>query len=300
VILTALQREYKAVRRHLADLRVRHHTAGTVFEVGVLTDHPDRHVAIAVIGDGNVSAAALTERAINEFQPAAVLFVGIAGGLRDWLELGDVVVATRVYGYHGGRSEDDAFRVHPRAWDVSHRLEQVARHVDRADTWRSAISGSPKVHFNPIAAGELVLNSTRSGAAALLRDNYNDAIAIEKESAGVANAGHLNLATPTITIRGISDFADGAKEVTDRTGAPQLAADNAAAFTMAFIAELDEAASPPNPNAEPKASKYGDISNSASGHARVVAQFGVVHGGVRFGSPEPETPAGEAPDEGGS
>src|SRR5437660_11586425 len=125
VILTALQREYKAVRKHLTGLRTRHHAAGTVFEVGSLEEHPDRHVALAVMGDGNVPAATLTERAINEFRPAAVLFVGIAGGLRDWLELGDVVVATRVYGYHGAASEDDAVRTRPRAWDVAHRREPV-------------------------------------------------------------------------------------------------------------------------------------------------------------------------------
>src|SRR4051794_15844432 len=103
VILTALQLEYLAVHRYLTGRQVHEHTAGTLFEKGVIAG---RRVAMANIGEGNVSAAALTERAINEFEPEAVLFVGTAGALRDWLRLGDVVVATRVYGYHGGRSTD--------------------------------------------------------------------------------------------------------------------------------------------------------------------------------------------------
>jgi adenosylhomocysteine nucleosidase len=286
VILTALQREHKAVRKYLTGLRTHHHVAGTVFEVGVLAGHPDRQVALAVIGQGNASAASITERAINEFEPAAVMFIGIAGGLRDWLELGDVVVATRVYGYHGGTSEDNGFRARPRAWDASHRLEQVARLVDSADTWRSTTGTDSSVHFGPIAAGEVLLNSTRSELATLLHEHYNDAIAIEMESAGVANASHLNLATPTITIRGISDLANGRKELTDRTPAPQLAANNAAAFAMAFIARLEDAGSPPNRHPEGKAPKYGGINNTASGDAGVVAQIGVVHGDVRFGQPD--------------
>ncbi len=286
VILTALQREYKAVQRHLADLRRHPHATGTLFEVGVLAGHPDRRVALAVTGEGNGSAATITERAITEFQPAAVLFVGIAGGLRDWLELGDVVVATRVYGYHGGRSEDNAFRSRPRAWDTAHELDQVARLVDRADTWRAAMSSKPSVHFNPIAAGEVLLDSARSVVAKQLRDHYNDAIAVEMESAGVAQASHLNLATPTITIRGISDHADGAKDFTDQHGAPDLAAMTAAAFAAAVIAELEDPDTRPHRGGRNK-ENYRSINNTASGNAHVVAQIGVVNGAVQFGVPKP-------------
>lgn len=315
VLLTALQREYKAFRHYLTNPRVHRHPAGTLFETGALAGHPDRHVAMAVMGEGNTSAAALTERAITEFQPEAVLFVGIAGGLRDWLHIGDVVVATRVYGYHGGRSEDDGFHTRPRAWDAAHRLDQVARQVDRADTWWSAASPAPSrrpaVHFGPIAAGEVVLDSTRSELAARLRHHYNDAIAIEMESAGVATASQLHLATPMIAIRGISDDAGGNKQLTDRTGAPQLAADTVAAFAVALVAELDQTAARPtaqSDTSEPRGTdekplKVGDISNSASGHAHVSAQIGVVHGPVRFGSADPpprDTDRSDSPPDGGS
>jgi adenosylhomocysteine nucleosidase len=281
VILTALQLEYLAVRRHLVDIHTHEHHAGTLFEKGSIAG---RHVAIATIGEGNASAAALTERAITEFQPAAVLFVGIAGALRDWLVLGDVVVATRIYAYHGGRSTDHAFRTRPRVWDSSHRLEQLARFVARSNTWQSTIPATPAVHFNPIAAGEVLLDSKKSPLATQLRDRYEDAVAIEMESAGMAYASHLNEKTPSLTIRGISDFADGAK---DRTGDSPLAAENAAAFAVAVIAELADAGRPSQGH---RPGTGGTISNNASGNARVVAQFGVVHGGVQFNTP-PDSPS---------
>ncbi len=286
VILTALQREFKAVRRHLTDVRTHRHTAGTLFEVGVLAGHPDRRVGLAVIGEGNAPAATITERAINEFQPAAVMFVGIAGGLHHWLKLGDVVVATRVYGYHGGSSRDEGFNARPRAWDVSHELDQVARHVDRADTWRSTISGEPAVHFCPVAAGEILLDSTDSAVAKQLRDHYDDAVAVEMESAGVAQASHLNLSTPSITIRGISDYADGTKRFTDRQGLPQLAAANAAAFAAGVVAVIVDADTRSGQRGTNE--KHHRIRNEAKGNASVIAQIGVVHGGVQFGSPTGE------------
>lgn len=283
VILTALQQEYKEVRRHLTDLRTHRHGAGTLFEVGTLAGHPGRQVGLAVTGEGNAGAATIAERAITEFRPAAVLFVGIAGGLRDWLELGDVVVATRVYGYHGGSSREDGFKSRPRAWDSAHELDQVARHVDRTDTWRSAISGAPAVHFCPIAAGEVLLESGTTDVAKQLDDHYNDAVAVEMESAGVAQASHLNLSTPAITIRGISDHADRTKRFTDRQGVPRLAAEHAAAFAAALVAEIADTGA--RTADDGTADRQHHIRNEAKGNAKVIAQIGVVHGGVRFGSP---------------
>jgi adenosylhomocysteine nucleosidase len=281
VILTALQLEYLAIRRHLVDIHTHEHRAGTLFEKGVIAG---RHVAIAVIGEGNTSAATLTERAITEFQPTTVLFVGIAGSLRDWLVPGDVVVATRIYAFHGGRSTDHVFRTRPRVWDSSHRLEQLARSVARSNTWQSAIPTAPAVHFNPIAAGEVLLDSRKSALARRLRDRYEDAVAIEMESAGMAYASQLNEKVPSLTIRGISDLADGTK---DQTGDPELAAENAAAFAVAFIARLTENA---RNNRGHRPATSVNVTNNASGNARVSGQFGVVND-VRQFNAQPDPPS---------
>jgi hypothetical protein len=59
----------------------------------------------------------------------AVLFVGVVGALWDATPLGDVVMATHVYAYHGGTSEDDGLKARPRVWEVAHGISQLASHL---------------------------------------------------------------------------------------------------------------------------------------------------------------------------
>lgn len=94
------------------------------------------------------------------------------------------------------------------------------------------------MYFKPIAAGEIVLNSRDSALREQLDRHYNDADAIEMEGAGVAHAGHLNESLPVLTIRGISDKADGEKRSADRAGWQAAAARNAAAFGVTLIDQL--------------------------------------------------------------
>lgn len=134
VILTALNVEYEAVRKRLSDPQVYWHPAGTRFETGRLGRHGCRAV-LGLVGKGNQPAAVLTERAIAEFAPAAVLFVGVAGTLRPEIELGDVVIASQVHAYHGGTAEDDGLKARPRGWEVSHQAAAgvaQAGHLNRA------------------------------------------------------------------------------------------------------------------------------------------------------------------------
>ncbi len=212
VILTALNLEYQAVRRKLAGPQVHRHERGTRFEVGTVPGTSCR-VALGLTNKGNHSAAVIAERAIQEFSPVAVLFVGVAGALWDSARLGDVVMATHVYAYHGGTSEDDGLKARPRVWEAAHAISQLGSHLARVNDWADDTPGHgrvPQVRFGAIAAGEVVQNSKISAEARWIRQHYNDALAIEMEAAGVAQAGHLSGA-PVAIIRGISDRADGTK-----------------------------------------------------------------------------------------
>ncbi|MFC8518372.1 tetratricopeptide repeat protein [Streptomyces sp. NPDC057257] len=242
LVLCALGLEYQAIRLYLCELETRVHQMGTRYEVGRIKGTPWL-VAIALTGPGNVGTAALAERSVAAFKPAVLIFSGVAGALKDDLCLGDVVVATRIDAYHGGRATED-FRARPVTWPVSHRLEQVARHTALSGSWTSLLPEeeqipAPAVHLSPIAAGEVVVASRNSAVYRYLELHYNDAVAIEMESAGLANAAHLNDALPTLVVRGISDMADSRKSSADRSGWQHRAARNAAAFTLSLISSLN-------------------------------------------------------------
>jgi adenosylhomocysteine nucleosidase len=285
VVLTALDLEYQAVESRLTGIRTHQNRQGTLFAIGRYGAN-GCEIALGLINKGNHSAAVLAERAMAEFSPRAVLFVGVAGALRSKVSLADVVVATHVYAYHGATSEKSGMRSRPRVWEIPHAADQVARQVAR--TWTSPgqeSAGSARVLFGPIAAGEVVLNSTTSAQAEWVSDHYNDALAIEMEGAGVAQAAHLH-GIPAIVIRAISDRADGTKVAATDVHTQPAAAANAADFALR-LAERLAASSPvaarpqPEPLSKGKRPPMRDvIRNTTSGNSGVVFQSGNIHGSV--------------------
>jgi 5'-methylthioadenosine/S-adenosylhomocysteine nucleosidase len=229
LVLTALALEYAAVRPHIEDREELVHPddAGTRVERGRLSG-TDWHVAVAELGEGNSNAAALTTQIIGWLKPEAVLFVGVAGSLKADIEIGDVVVGTKVYGIHGGKQTENGFQVRPEAWPVSNALVNAARSAVRD-------MAGVRAHFKPIASGDVVLADAESKIAQHLREHYNDAAAIEMEGAGAVRAAHLNGQLHALVLRGISDHADAAKHKADATGSQERAAAQAASVAVATL-----------------------------------------------------------------
>lgn len=286
VMLTAMNLEYSAVRNYLSAISVHTHPMGTRFEVGRLDGC---RVALALTGKGNQSGAVLAERAAAEFDPAAIVFVGVAGALQPHLGLGDVVVATHVYAYHGATSQDDGNTARPRTWELSHRAQQIAAHLERTGDWTRQ-SPAPHVHFGPVAAGEIAHYSAVSDARQWLREHYSDAVAVEMEAAGVAQAGHLNDALPTIMVRGISDYADPDKTADDDTHWQPRAAANAAAFgTRLAVLLAPELERRGRPSSGPSAAEPGrgsPFNYAAKGaHVGVQGESVTIHGDIHLAGP---------------
>ncbi|MDT0400272.1 5'-methylthioadenosine/S-adenosylhomocysteine nucleosidase [Streptomyces sp. DSM 41635] len=227
LVLTALPLEYAAVRAHVDEREELVHRDGTRVEKGRLPGTP-WYVALAELGMGAERAAALTTQLINWLGPEAVFFVGVAGSLKDDVEIGDVVVGTKVYEIHGGKQTPEGFQVRPESLPGSHALVQAAR---------SAVRDMPDVraHLLPIATGDVVLADATSEIARFIRRNYNDAGAIEMEGSGAAHAAHLNGQLNALVIRGISDRADAGKHEADASGSQKRAAEQAAAVTVAVL-----------------------------------------------------------------
>jgi len=239
IILTALPVEWHAVLTYLQEPQEIVHPTGTIYHQGsfVGKQHTWR-VAVVEIGMGGLSAATETERAITFFRPQIVLFVGIAGGLKD-VKRGDVVAATKVYAYEAGKALQQ-FRPRPEVWRASYALEQRARAEAHHDGWLTRLNNpppdpAPQIFVGALAAGEKVVASKASDVHRLLQASYSDALAIEMEGHGFLQAVHANHLVHGLVIRGISDLVDD-KVAADRAGTQKVAAQHAAAFAFQVLA----------------------------------------------------------------
>jgi nucleoside phosphorylase len=243
MILTALNVEYSSVRAHLVQHSEIVHPEGTVYEWGFFSTRSGPwKIALAQVGAGNARIAFEAERAIAHFHPKVVLFVGVAGGLKD-VQLGDVVAATKVYGYESGKASA-TFRTRPDVGNSTYSLEQRARAEAKKEDWHQRIKGqfpamAPRVFVAPIAAGEKVIDSTRSTIRQFLKTHYGDALAIEMEGYGFLRAAHANQQVQALVIRGISDLLDDKSEA-DAADFQAVAARHASAFAFEVLAKLSE------------------------------------------------------------
>ncbi|BAU82993.1 phosphorylase [Streptomyces laurentii] len=279
VILTALPVEYDAVRDHLTDTEDLVHENGTRVEQGRLGNTPWR-VAIAELGVGAVNCAALTTQIVGWLRPQVLLFVGVAGGLKDDIAIGDVVVGTKVYAVHGGKHTPQGFHARPEVWNGAHRLVQTARAVLR--DMKDDVRG----HCKPIACGDVVLADDKSAFAEFIRRNYNDACAIEMEGSGAAHAAHLN-GQEALVIRGISDRANPDKHEADASGSQQRAANQAAAVAVAILRKQQPHGDSSDPNEGPS---HGRTSEVTYGGDHIDFRGSTFHGTVtgKTAGPHPE------------
>src|SRR5215469_8266580 len=103
VIVTVIKSEYQAVRTHLRDLREEEFSR-TAYEHGKFFFSGERVWDVLLLetgfeaGRANAVTARETGKAIRYFKPLLVIYVGLAAGIRG-TKVGDVVMATKVYGY---------------------------------------------------------------------------------------------------------------------------------------------------------------------------------------------------------
>lgn len=290
-VFTAIPVEYQAVRAHLTNLRQELHSIGTVYERGDFTANSQVwDVLIAETGIGNAAAATETVLAIEHFKPDFALFVGVAGGLKD-VKLGDVVAATKVYGYESGKS-DPIFRPRPDVYNSTHRMKQRARAEAKKPDWLKRLKEvfhdpdlSPHVHVAPIASGNQVAASTESDVLTILRSSYSDAVAIEMEGYGFLRAVHAYPYIDALVVRGISDLVDNKREA-DAEKFQEIAARRASTFAFEVLAKLKgQVHQPDGQRSETSTSHEGQQVSETPQHATITRK-------------DPRTPSSEVLMEG--
>lgn len=240
-IITALDVETKAVLRHLGDGWTDEVLQGTVCYRG---EFEGWNIVLVETGPGNSSAAAIAAKVMAHYAPEIALFVGVAGGIKD-VELGDVVVASKLSSYESGKDKAKGFEPRSNSSPSAHALEQRARAMRKRNEWRRHLDPTlkrtrdPELHVGPIVAGEKVVASQRAATAKFIKREYGDALAVEMEGWGFFQALHVHTVLGTV-IRGISDKLSG-KAVSDKAGWQKKAADAASAVAFELLSQLHSA-----------------------------------------------------------
>ncbi len=240
VLCTPLDLEHRAVLALLGPNRITEQTVdGTVYELTELHGRRTKwRLVITLTSRLNEYASAAVQRAIGAWQPEILLLIGVAGGRRD-AAVGDVIAATKVYGYESGRETDTGFRPRIDALRCSNMLDQRAHRVSANGNWTNRLDlepdrPAPQVFHRPIASGNKVITATASATADLIDRAFDDAQGLDMEGYGAMVAASNNSSVEAMVIRGVSDLIDDKSKATDRTRQP-LAARHAAAFALALI-----------------------------------------------------------------
>ncbi|KDR28106.1 MULTISPECIES: 5'-methylthioadenosine/adenosylhomocysteine nucleosidase [Caballeronia] len=213
-----------ALPQELGDLIAQMRSAGEVRTVTLgqreyyVGDAHGLPAVVTLARIGKVAAAATASALIHVFETDAIVFTGVAGGVRADVQVGDVVIADALL-----QHDLDASPLFPR-YEVP-LLDRARFGADRALsdalaaaadafiadeggtlTERFAVAG-PRVHRGLIVSGDRFI----AGHDALfgLRDALPDALAVEMEGAAIAQVCYEH-GVPCAVVRTISDAADAA------------------------------------------------------------------------------------------
>ncbi len=247
LIITALREERDAVLGLLGAVRkVQHEGSPTYYLASVPAYAQDGsyEVAVTMLNDmGNVESAQHTTRALQDLTPDYVLMVGIAGGIRGKVKLGDVIVAKQIWYYEPAKVTPDGPQPRPKVYpadpflldrtqnynDLSWReLIQTTRPSRRSN--KATLEEQSNTIFDVIATGEMVVST--DDFIKQIRQQHGKIVGVEMEAFGVAVAAANSRDRPRfIAIRGVCDFADQYKN----DAWHHYAAESAAAFTIGFL-----------------------------------------------------------------
>ena len=201
---------------------------GTTFTVGTVDGHAIVH---AECGMGKVNAAVVASLLIGHFGARALVFSGVAGGVDPTLEVGDVVIGTRLIQHDYGMWEPAGFEAYQPGFlplflptdrfgytlpaDLHETLRRSLFGFTPPELSAAATGGAarrPRLAFGTIVTGDAFVH-----AAEVRERLYGrfQAQAVEMEGAAIAQVGD-RAGVPTVIVRCLSDLA-GAQALGDFT-----------------------------------------------------------------------------------
>ncbi len=167
----------------------------------------DNNIIVAKSGVGKAAGAICTQILIDKFNPDFIINTGVAGGLKKGMQIGDVVIATRLVqhdfdatalGYARGYMCNG---IKPDKPTYFYPDENLVKKFQSA--LKSTMPGL-RYHAGTIASGDVFISDNKKKQELV---ELFDASAVEMESGAIAQCAYLNN-IPFVTIRAISDLAD--------------------------------------------------------------------------------------------
>lgn len=198
-IIGAMEEEVARLKELMKDVSVLK-KASMEFCQGTLND---KQVVVVRSGIGKVNAAVCTQILADDYQVDCVINTGIAGSLKNEIDIGDIVVSTdalqhdvdaREFGYPLGQI--------PRMEVLS--FESDSRLSEQAEVSCRQVNPEISVFRGRVVSGDQFIADAQVKERII---KAFDGLCTEMEGAAIAQAAYLN-GIPFVIIRAISDKAD--------------------------------------------------------------------------------------------
>ena len=227
-IIGAMEVEVKELREMMENPQAQT-VAGMTFYQGTIKG---KEVVVVRSGIGKVNAGICSQILVDRYQVEGIINTGIAGSLRNEINIGDIVLATvsvqhdvdaTGFGYPLGEIPQMGIKEFP----ADEKLRALAEECSKK------ANPDIQVFCGRVASGDQFISSKEKKN--WIQDNF-DAYCTEMEGAAIAQAAYLNN-IPYLVVRAISDKADDSANM-DYSEFEAKAVENSVRLMAAMIAEL--------------------------------------------------------------
>lgn len=203
-IIGAMDCEISSIKKEMFDLKEENYADLKIF-TGTING---KFIILAQSGIGKVNAALNTQYIIDTYKPNIIINTGVAGGIADGLDVGDIVIGTYLVqhdfdvtalGYAKGYMCTGVEKDKPTKYYCDKEL------VGKFQSCLEQNMSKQKIHLGIIASGDKFISGKEIKKEI---NEYFGAIAVEMEGCAIAQVATKNK-IPFVVTRAISDLADG-------------------------------------------------------------------------------------------
>lgn len=203
-IIGAMDEEVAQVKEAMSGVEIKE-VAGMSFYMGMLGS---RQVVVVRSGIGKVNAGLCSQILIDRFHVTAIINTGIAGSLRNEINIGDIVLSTDALQHDVdaggfGYAEGQIPRMDTLSFPADEKLIELAKECS------SLVNSDIQTFTGRVLSGDQFISDR--GKKAWLIETFGGSC-VEMEGAAIAQAAYLNH-IPYLVVRAISDKADDSAHI---------------------------------------------------------------------------------------